>query len=73
VSRSILTSKGTVIPCHTIRKLTKLEIHDGIEKHKRKVFDQDILAKLGDSLTPPVKPIDTNNVLYDNDDEDELV
>ena len=53
MAQAVLTSKGTVVPRRTMRKLTKAELLSEIEKKKRQTFDDYIKSKLGDSLSPP--------------------
>ena len=48
----ILKSNGRVIPCRTCRPLKEDEINNPIEIRKRKLFDELVRAKLGDSFTP---------------------
>jgi hypothetical protein len=52
----ILTQKGTVIPCRSIRRLTADERSDSneVEAQKRFSFNVDITAKLSDSVKLPL-------------------
>lgn len=69
MAQGVLTSKGTVIPRRTLRKLNKSELHSESEKRKRQLFDDLIRSKLGDSISPPSKPLDTTYIPYSDDSE----
>jgi hypothetical protein len=58
MAQAILTSKGTIIPRRTIRKLKQDELISEIEKRKRQLFDDLIRSTLGDSMNMPPKPLD---------------
>ena len=53
MAQAVLSSKGTILPRRTLRKLRREELHDETEKRKRQLFDDLIRAKLGDSITTP--------------------
>ena len=61
MAQAVLTSTGTVIPRHTLGKLTHAEIH-GI-----------ITCKLGTSITFPTKPLPKDHVPYSDYCEPDLV
>ena len=64
MSQSVLVASGTVITRRTVRSLRISEIHSETEKRKRKLFDDIILRKLGDSMSKPTKPDAPNHVPY---------
>jgi hypothetical protein len=51
----VLTQKGTVIPCQSLRRLKADEIYvlNKVDAHKRALFTADITKKLGDSVKLP--------------------
>ena len=73
MSQAVLTSRGTVIPRRTLRKLRRVEIHSESEKRKRDLFDDIILKKLGDSMSKPTSPssFPTDHVPYSDGVEPE--
>ena len=48
----ILNSKGKVIPRRSVRPLLASELSSDVEQKKRDIFDQVILKRLGDGMTP---------------------
>jgi hypothetical protein len=76
MAQAILTSGGKVIPRRTIRKLRDDEITNPVEVNKRKLFDEVIQKKLGDSAHFPAnnKPSHTYGPNKDGDliDFDEI-
>ena len=56
MAQAVLTSKATVVPRRTMRKLTKAELLSDIEKRNRYTFDELIKSKLGNSITLPPQP-----------------
>lgn len=74
MAQAVLTSKGTVIPRRTLRRLLVSELHSNSEKKKRSIFDDIIRSKLGDSMKMPPKP-DPNEQYtpYSDDCEAELL
>ena len=74
MSQAVLTSKGTVIPRRTLRKLRKEEIHSESEKRKRALFNDIIAMKLGDSMTKATAlPPPSEHVPYSDGVEPESV
>ena len=69
MAQAVLTSKGTIIPRRTLRKLTPAELASSTEEHKRKHFDDIISSKLGDSMTMPPKPLPEASEPYEDDEE----
>ena len=69
MSQSILNLKGSIITRRTLRKLRNDEIHSESEKRKRSLFDDQILRKLGDSISKPAKPSPSDHVPYYSEDE----
>ena len=69
MSQSVLTAKGTVLTRRTLRKLRPSELISESEKRKRKLFDDIILNKLGDSMTFPAKK-SPDSVPYFDDELD---
>ena len=69
MAQGVLTSKGTVIPRRTIRKLTPIELHSETEKRKRQLFDDIMRKKLGDAMVYPAKPSNTEYIPYSDDVE----
>ena len=73
----ILTSKGTVVPRRSCRRLTQLELDSDSEKKRRDLYDKIISSKLGDCLRLPPTPSDrpkasdTNAHSYDSRNSDE--
>ena len=53
MSQFVLTSKGTVVPRRTLQKLTTEELYSPTEISKRKLFDQTMTTKLGNSISGP--------------------
>ena len=64
MSQSVLVASGAVITRRTIRPLRNSEIHSETEKRKRKIFDDIILKKLGDSMSKPTKPSPPDHIPY---------
>ena len=73
MAQAVLTSKGTVIPRRTLRKLTATEVHSEVEKRKRSIFDGIIKSKLGSSVTFPSNPLPKNHVPCSDDCEPGLI
>ena len=73
MAQAVLTSKGTVIPRHTLRKLTHAEIHSEVEKRKRAIFDGIITSKLGTFIAFPTKQLPKDHVPYSDDCEPDSV
>ena len=69
MAQAVLTSKGTVIPRRTLRKLDISEIHSETEKRKRQLFDDVIREKLGDAMAIPKNPLPTPFVPYTDEVE----
>ena len=67
MAQAVLAATGRVVPRRTLRKLTKAELFSETEKRKRKIFDDIILKKLGDSVCKPEKPIADAFVPYENE------
>ena len=67
MAQAVLAATGRVVPRRTLRKLTKAELFSETEKRKRKIFDDIILKKLGDSVCKPEKPIAGAFVPYENE------
>ena len=53
MSQSIVATRGYVITRRTVRLLRNSELHSETEKKKRRIFDDIILKKLGDSVDKP--------------------
>lgn len=54
--QAVLTSSALVVPRRTVRRLTVAELNSESEQKKRKIFDDIITDKLGDSMSlPPCK------------------
>ena len=51
ISRWVLTAKGTIEPCRTLRPLRPDAVNFETEKRKRQLYDVIILSKLGDAMT----------------------
>ena len=51
-----MSSSGYVITCRTVRSLRTSELHSETEKRKRRIFDDIMLKKLGDSVVKPTHP-----------------
>ena len=49
----VLKTNGNVVPQHTVRPLKVDEIHNPVEKKKRKTFDSLIERRRGTALSPP--------------------
>ncbi len=64
MAQAVLTSKGTIIPRRSLRKLLISELHAESEKRKRQLYDDIIRKKLGDSITLPKKPLSTEYIPY---------
>ena len=64
MAQAVLTSKGTIIPRRSLRKLLISELHAESEKRKRQLYDDVIRKKLGDSITLPKKPLSTEYIPY---------
>ena len=70
MSQWILKDNGQIVPRRTARKLMPEEMNNPVEDRKREIFDNMIREKLGDSLSPPPKPLkDQDYVPYSDDDE----
>ena len=71
----VLKSNGKVIPCRTLRALTKEEVHNPSEIRKREVFDKVISDVLGDSITPLVSEAPQDEDIFEPyaDDEEQPV
>ena len=67
MAQAVLTSKGTVVPRRTLRRLTVAELHSEVEKRKRSVFDDIIKSKMGDSMSFPPKSKAKDHVPYSDD------
>ena len=73
----VLTSKGTVVPRRSCRRLTAQEMVSDVEKKKQDAFTTIITAKLGDSMALPSPPVDKpsleeiNDYTYDSRESDE--
>ena len=59
MTNNILTSTGRVLPITTVRPLNEEELNSPTETAKRKVFNDFIRSKFGDSINPP-PPISTD-------------
>ena len=57
ISQHVLNYRGNVLPYQTFPRLTKDEHRSAAESLKRDNFYLIIKSKLGDSMTPPPKPI----------------
>ena len=68
MSQAVLNEKK-VIPRRTIRKLRKDEILCETEKRKRRLFDNLIQQRLGDSMAQTEKPVPTEYEPYYDDSE----
>ena len=64
MSQSVLVASGSIITRRIIRSLRTSEINSETEKRKRKVFDDIILKKLGESMFKPIKPTAPDHVPY---------
>ena len=64
--QSIASSSGCVITCRTVRSLRTSKLHSETEKRKRRIFDDIILEKLGDSVVKPTNPNAHEHVPYSN-------
>ena len=69
MSQWVLNEKGNVLPQQTLRSLTPTELQSNMDRKKRDSFDKAILEKLGDSLTPPSKPIDLDADNFEPEDK----
>ena len=56
MAQAVITYKATVVPRHTMLKLTSSELYDESEKTKRIKIDLKIKATFGDSMSFPPKP-----------------
>ena len=68
----VLKANGRVAPRRTLRPLQVSEMHSPAEIGKRKVFDNLIKEKWGDSITPPVvlkEEKEKDFIEYEDDDE----
>ena len=72
MAQAILTSQATVVPRRTVRALSRAELISEIEKRKRATFDAIIKAKMGDSITKPVKSQPTDFVPYSDGNLDPI-
>ena len=68
MAQYVLTSKATVIPRRTLRRLTDAETHSPIEIHKRTIFNKIIRKKLGDSISIQPENMDEELQPYDDDE-----
>ena len=73
MAQTVLTSKGTIIPRRTLRKLTRAELYYEVEKRKRDIFDGVVTSKLGSSISFPTKPLPRDHVPYADDVEPDLI
>ena len=64
MAQAILTSKGSVVPRQSLRKLSQDELISESEKEKRSSFTAAVKAKLGDSVTKPSKPMPPDFIPY---------
>ncbi len=70
MAQAVLTSKGTVVPRRTMRRLTTGELNSESEKRKREIFDDVIRSKLGDSMNfPPQRKDVKDHIPYSDDDD----
>ena len=69
MAQAVVTSKATVVPRRTMRKLTSSELHNDSEKAKRKQIDEKIKARLGDSMSFPPKLKAPDFIPYHDDVE----
>ena len=73
MSQSVLVVTGSIITRRTIRPLRNSELHSETEKRKRKIFDDIILKKLGDSMTKPKRPNPPDHIPYADGIDPDLV
>ena len=64
MSQSIVASRDHSTTRRTVLFLRASENHSKTEKRKRKIFDDIILQRLGDSVVKPTKPDAPNHVTY---------
>ena len=64
MAQGVLNSNGKIVPRRTIRKLSVSELHSESEKNKRRIFEELIRSKLGDSMAFPPKPPSSPYVPY---------
>ena len=69
MAQTVVTSKATVVPRRTMRKLTSSEITSESEKIKRACIDMKIRAALVDSMTFPPKLKAPDFIPYHDDVE----
>ena len=69
MAQAVLTSKGTVIPRRSLRKLLVSGLHSETEKHKCQLFEDVIRKKLGDAMAIPYKPLPSDFVPYPDESE----
>ena len=69
MAQAVLNSKSMVIPRRTIRKLRKDEIFCESENRKRRLFEDLIQKRLGDSMSQPDKPVLTKYETYFDDSQ----
>lgn len=69
MAQAVLTSKGTIIPRRSLRKLLVSELHAESEKRERQLYDDIVRKKLGDSIALPKKPLSTEYIPYSDDVE----
>ena len=73
MAQAIMNAKARVISCRNIRKLRKYEILYETEKRKRRLFEDLIQKRFGDSMDQPEKPIPTEYDQYSDDNESSSV
>jgi len=74
MAQHVLTSKGTVIPRSTLRKLTDAEIHLPIGVNKRTIFNNVIKKKkVGDSISVPLESATEELEPFDDDENLEIL
>ena len=66
MSPFIVASSSCVITRRTVISLWTSEIHSGTEKRKRRIFDYNILKKLGDSIAKSPKSDACEHFPYSN-------
>ena len=73
MSQSIVSSSGYVITRRTVRLLRTSELHSETEKRKRRIFDDVMLEKLGDSMVKPANPNACEHVPYSDSIDTDFV
>ena len=69
MAQLILTSKGTVVTCQTLRKLQESALVCEYEKRKHNLFDDVIDKKLGSFMSYPENTIHEISISYEDDFE----